>query len=87
MSDQNAKPNDAEGRLEADHGLETLDRLDELLSCYFDDCLDEEAVAELNELLAKDPEARKRWVDNSMLNADLYDYFRPADQESRQAVG
>ena len=43
---------------------ETLDRLDNLLSCYFDDELDERTVEELNDALLSDPEARKRYIDS-----------------------
>lgn len=53
-----------------------LDRLDELLSLFFDDHLSEEQVAELNEMLLRDPVARSRSFDAAQLHADLYAYFR-----------
>lgn len=53
-----------------------VDRLDELLSLFFDDCLSEEQVAELNELMLSDPGARARSFDAAQLHADLYSFFR-----------
>ena len=55
---------------------ETLDRLDNLLSCYFDDELDERTVEELNDALLSDPEARKRYIDSARLHVDLTEFFR-----------
>lgn len=56
-----------------------IDRLDELLSLFFDDCLDETQVAELNELLLKDPAARTRSFDAAQLHADLHAFFRESE--------
>ena len=53
-----------------------LDRLDNLLSCYFDDELDEQSLEELNETLANDPEARKRYIDSAQLHVDLTEFYR-----------
>ncbi len=55
---------------------EPIDRLDELLSLFFDDCLDESQAAELNRTLLADPAARTRSFEAAQLHADLYAYFR-----------
>lgn len=60
----------------SDSPEETLDRLDSLLSCYFDDELDEQSLQELNETLANDPEARKRYIDSAQLHVDLTEFYR-----------
>ena len=54
---------------------EPYDRVDELLSYYFDDCLDEQQAAELNELLLNDSDARTRSLDAAQLHADLHAFF------------
>lgn len=53
-----------------------LDRLDELLSLYFDDCLSAEQVEELNSLMLADPSARERTYEAAQLHADLHTYFQ-----------
>jgi hypothetical protein len=55
---------------------DACDRLDELLSLFFDDCLDDAEAAELNSLLLTDPAARTRSFEAAQLHADLYAYFR-----------
>ena len=52
-----------------------IDRLDELLSLFFDECLDEPQAEELNRMLLADPEARRRSFEAAQLHADLYAYF------------
>ena len=61
-------------------GEDALARLDELSSQLFDDELNDEQVRELNGLLTDNPEARSRYVESSLLHADLMEYFR--DQKS-----
>lgn len=57
-----------------------LDRLDELLSLFFDDCLSETDVAELNQLLLENPSARSRSFDAAQLHADLHSFFNEKDE-------
>jgi hypothetical protein len=59
-----------------DFNDDACDRLDELLSLFFDDCLDDAEAAELNALLLTDPAARTRSFEAAQLHADLYAYFR-----------
>ncbi len=56
------------------------DRLDELLSLFFDDCLNDGEAAELNAMLLADPTARTRSFEAAQLHADLYTYFREEKQ-------
>lgn len=58
----------------------TYDRVDELLSLFFDDCLDDQQAAELNELLLSDPEARSRSLDAAQLHADLHAFFSKEEE-------
>ena len=60
----------------SDSPEEALDRLDDLLSHYFDDELDDASLTELSESLAADPEARRRYIESAQLHVDLTDYFR-----------
>jgi hypothetical protein len=64
-----------------DLGNEPCDRLDELLSLFFDDCLDEASATELNAMLLADPTARSRSFEAAQLHADLYTYFREEKQQ------
>jgi hypothetical protein len=54
----------------------TLDRVDELLSYFFDDALTANGTAELNAVLLADESARTRCFEMARLHADLYAYFR-----------
>lgn len=56
--------------------LDTIDRIDELLSMFFDDRLSQEEAAEFDQLLLADPRARTRLVDAALLDADLHAFFR-----------
>ena len=67
-------------------GDEPLDRLDELLSLFFDDGLDEEQIAELNQTLLTDPSARTRCFDAAQLHADLQAFFRDDREHSDSKV-
>lgn len=53
-----------------------LDRLDELLSLYFDDCLSAEQIEELNAILLADSSARERTFEAAQLHADLHAFFQ-----------
>lgn len=64
-------------------GAESLDRVDELLSLFFDDCLDEAQLAELNEVLLNDPAARARCFDTAQLHADLQSFFQQPEGEPK----
>ncbi|MEQ8846403.1 hypothetical protein [Botrimarina sp.] len=55
---------------------DSFDRLDELLSLFFDDQLSGPEVEELNRLLTDDADARTRSVEMMQLHADLYAHFR-----------
>lgn len=55
---------------------DSFDRLDELLSLFFDDQLSAGEVEELNSLLLCDADARSRSVEMMQLHADLYAHFR-----------
>lgn len=54
---------------------DSFDRLDEMLSLMFDDQLTDEQVAELNQMLKDDADARRRSVEAAQLHADLFTYF------------
>ncbi|MEO0530160.1 MAG: hypothetical protein AAF266_06220 [Planctomycetota bacterium] len=70
-----------ESRTDADAGIpDKLDRLDELLSLFFDDCLSEAEVDELNKLLLEDPAARSRSFDAAQLHADLHSFFNEKEE-------
>lgn len=58
-------------------GDEQFDRLDELLSLFFDDALTQDEADELNTLLVADPLARRRSFEAAQLHADLYAHFNP----------
>lgn len=67
---------------------EALDRVDELLSLFFDDCLDERQVAELNDRLLADPAARARCFSTAQLHADLQAFYRSEpDADSKPSDG
>jgi hypothetical protein len=53
-----------------------LDRVDELLSYFFDDELSPDGAAELNAVLLTDEAARTRCFEMARLHADLYAHFR-----------
>ncbi|MGL4513506.1 MAG: hypothetical protein ACRCT8_10480 [Lacipirellulaceae bacterium] len=57
-------------------GEAAFDRVDELLSYFFDDDLTAEAADELNRLLASDSSARTRCFEMARLHADLIAYYR-----------
>lgn len=59
---------------------EQFDRLDELLSLFFDDRLSDEEAGELNRTLLEDPVARTRSFEAAQLHADLYAYFNGEEQ-------
>lgn len=52
-----------------------IDRVDELLSLFFDDCLSESDFTELNDLLLSDRTVRDRCVEAAQLHADLLAVF------------
>lgn len=62
------------------------DRLDELLSLYLDDALDDQQALELNELLLSDPDARARSIDAAQLHADLYAFFGESQESKASAI-
>ncbi|MEN0109180.1 MAG: hypothetical protein AAF805_00510 [Planctomycetota bacterium] len=62
----------------------SADRIDELLSLFFDDCLSESDLAELNEVLLGDPAARDRCIEAAQLHADLLSIF--ASESTKPAV-
>jgi hypothetical protein len=53
-----------------------LDRVDELLSYFFDDELSPDGAAELNAVLLANESARSRCFEMARLHADLYAHFR-----------
>lgn len=55
---------------------ESVDRLDQLVSLMFDEGLSEGQAEELNQMLLDDADARGRYIEASLLHADLIDYFR-----------
>lgn len=65
---------------------EPCDRLDELLSLFFDDALDDAQATELNAMLLADPAARERSFEAAQLHADLYAYFREDKQAKPAAI-
>jgi len=65
---------------------DSFDRLDELLSLFFDSSLDEQQVQELNDLLANDRSARTRSVEMAQLHADLYEHFRRRAKQAADAT-
>ncbi len=70
----------------SDEALEPADRVDELLSLFFDDSLNDQQVVELNELLLSDPEARARSVDAAQLHADLHAFFNEKKEGEKPTI-
>lgn len=56
-------------------GEEKIDRLEELLSLHFDDCLSDEQITELNEIMVAQPAARTRLLELAQLHSDLHELF------------
>ncbi|MEO1498583.1 MAG: hypothetical protein AAFV43_15675 [Planctomycetota bacterium] len=63
-----------------------IDRLDELVSFYFDDGIADHEVTELEGLLFADESNLKRYVDHARLHADLVEHFNPRGEASLQQV-
>lgn len=52
-----------------------LERVDELASALFDHQITEEQIRELSELLAGNPEAQSRYIENTAMHMDLIQHF------------
>ena len=71
-----SNPNFEDSSIFGELSGDACDRLDELLSLFFDDSLDEASATELNAMLLTDPAARTRSFEAAQLHADLYTHFR-----------
>ncbi len=61
----------------------TTDRVDELLSLYFDEGLNPAEAAELEGLLIESEDARQRCIETAQVHADLHAYYNaPKDGPS-----
>lgn len=54
-----------------------VDRLDELISLYFDEQLAADEMTELEGLIFQDDANLGRYIDHARLHADLYQMFNP----------
>lgn len=64
-----------------------IDRVDELISLFFDDALSEADFTSLNTMLLEDPTARERLHEMAQLHADLNSFFNQPEASKSALPG